>query len=199
MARLTRFLRRLRGPRKVRVGLKIPTPDKQILILVDKLNKVKGYARRPLCHAGKGKMHRAFVAFIDTPRGIILQKRKHWLWNGYLDVSATSHCLRLGRRSESYYEAGQRCVRHELGLAPRFLANVGSYTYFAKHGKSCENEHCTVLIGYSEELPDPNPDCVHGLYYFSIDKLALLNERKDITPWLRKALPIVLAAYGKQG
>jgi isopentenyl-diphosphate delta-isomerase len=198
MGRLRKLIKRLGTPRRMRWGPPIPPPEKQMLILVDKKNKVKGYARRPICHSGKGRMHRAFVAFIDTPKGIILQKRKHRLWDGFLDVSATSHCLRLAKRSESYFEAGQRCVKHELGLTPRFLANVGSYTYFAKHGKSCENEHCSVLIGYSEELPDPNPDCVYSLNYFSIDKLRLLSERKDITPWLRKALPIVLEAYGRR-
>ena len=196
--RLPKLLRGLRGARKVRIVQRIPPPEKQVLILVDNRNRVKGYAKRPACHTGRGKMHRAFVAFIDTPRGIILQKRKHWLWNGYLDVSATSHTLRLGKRNESYHEAGLRCVGHELGLAPRFLAPLGSYTYFARHGKSCENEHCTVLLGYSEALPDPNPDCVHGIYYFTAEKLALLAERNDITPWLREALPIVLAAYGKR-
>jgi isopentenyldiphosphate isomerase len=198
MVKIPRFLRRLRGSSKARYGPRIPPPDRQVLILVDKRNRIKGYAKRPVCHTGKGKMHRAFVAFIDTPRGIILQKRKHWLWDKHLDVSATSHTLRLGKRNESYFEAGQRCVQHELGLRPRFLANVGSYTYFARHGKSCENEHCTVLIGYSEGLPDPNPDCVHGLRYFTIDKLALLHERQDITPWLREALPILLDAYGRK-
>ena len=177
---------------------RIPPPDRQVLVLVDKKNRVKGYAKRPVCHTGRGKMHRAFVTFIDTPRGIILQKRKHWLWDGFLDVSATSHTLRLGKRNESYYEAGRRCLQWELGLRPRFLADIGSYTYFARHGRSCENEHCTVLLGYSEQLPYPNPEAVHSLHYFTIEKLALLAERKDITPWLRKALPIVLGAYGKR-
>ncbi len=125
----------------------------QQLLLVDNTDKFSGtYANRLSCHSGKGLHHRAFVVVVfNNNNEILLQKRKHALWDGYWDVTAISHVLHLSDHDESYEEAAHRALQKEMGIPTIAIKNIGGFNYFAQEKDNyCENEYCAVLTGYWE-------------------------------------------------
>ncbi len=138
-------------------------PD-QTLLLVNENDEFSGqYEHRWVCHTGKGVHHRAFVVCLFNDKDeILLQKRRHMLWDGYWDVTAISHPLHLADHDESYKEAGFRSLRIEMGIDNMKLKKIGGFNYFAKHGKNCENEYCAVLVGDYAGKVRANPDAVYA-------------------------------------
>ena len=158
-----------------------------MLLLVDENDTFSGeYARRIDCHTGKGIRHRAFAVLIENSKGqVLMQKRKHVLWDGFWDMTAISHNLHFDDHDETYAEAGNRALRVEMGIARVDLKNVGGFPYFVKFGKMCENEYCAVLLGKYDGKLVPSKDAVYD--YKWIDKKAFithcLKEDPTYTPW----------------
>jgi len=143
----------------------------QKLLLVDENDTFSGsYQRRDVCHSGKGEHHRAFVVCLfNNNDEILLQKRKHFLWDGYWDVSAISHPLHLADHDELYEEAGLRALKNEMGIGKVELTNIGGFNYFAEFGKYCENEYCSVLSGTYAGKVEANPDAVYEYKWMKRD------------------------------
>src|SRR3990170_3842538 len=107
----------------------------QKLLLVDKNDNLVGFSDFKSAHTGRGKRHRAFVtALFDSKGRILIQKRKHELFDGLWDLTAISHNLRIGGRNESYQEASDRAIFKELGIKHVEISNIGALNFFAKHG-----------------------------------------------------------------
>lgn len=160
--------------------------EEQTLILVDDNDKILGYEKREKCHAGKGLHHRAFVVLLENKKGeVLLQKRRHLLWDKFWDITATTHPLHLETHDESYLEAGKRVLEREMGIKNVSLSNIGSFNYFAKHGAYCENEYCAILTGVYQGNVLPNKDAVYEYQWMPkeefIDKC--LKNDKSFTPW----------------
>lgn len=168
--------------------------EKQQLLLVDENDKPTGlYVERSLCHKGKGLRHRAFVLVLYNKKGeVLLQKRKHQLWDGYWDISATTHVLHLPTGDETYQQAAARCLKRELGIKVKDLEQVGGFTYYAKNpsgdeaGKNyCENEYCAILVGQYDKEITSNPRVIYEHawvpYYKVYEKLP------TYTPWAQLA------------
>lgn len=159
----------------------------QLLILVDKKGNRIGEETREVCHAGDGKTHLAFMAFIITNGNIVLAKRsrKKSLWAGYWDASVVSHVL-MGEKVE---QAAKRRGKEELGVEINFK-DLGAFYYFAKHGENAENEYCHVLVGKTKEQITPNPVEIEEVKLVKFEELVKLtkNTPKDFTPWLLLAL-----------
>lgn len=118
------------------------------VLLVNESDKISGYASLDAAHLGKGKHHRAFVTLLfDSKNRVLLQRRKHKLFDGFWDFTAISHPLQLKDKAESYQEASDRALKKEMGIDHVTVKKIGGFNYFAKDGSSCENEYCAVLIG----------------------------------------------------
>ncbi len=160
--------------------------DNQILLVVDDKDNFIRYENRKTCHLGKGVHHRAFVVLIENSKGeILLQKRKHKLWDNFWDTTAISHPLHLGTKNESYEEAGNRSLMDEMGIRPLSLENIGGFNYFAKHGENCENEYCAILTGLYEGDVVINPDAVYEYKWIPKSEFIESAIKKDptLTPW----------------
>jgi isopentenyl-diphosphate delta-isomerase len=161
--------------------------DNQMLILVDENDNFTGkYAKRIDCHTGKGIKHRAFVTLLENEKGeVLLQKRKHTLWDGYWDTTAISHNLHLEDHDETYEEAAERTQNVEMGISNVLVKKIGGFPYFAKFGTMCENEYCAILSGTYNGEVNPNKDVVYD--YLWLDKQTFINnclkEDKTYTPW----------------
>jgi isopentenyl-diphosphate delta-isomerase len=154
----------------------------QTLILVDNNDRILGYAPRNVCHTGKGKRHRAFVVALYNKRGqLLLQRRKHDLFTKKWDLAGASHPLRLKSRNESYGEAAARCVRTEFGINGVSFRKIGAFNYFAPHGKKCENEHCTVIVGKYDGKVKANSEVVYGFRWATITETLTEIRRKPQT------------------
>lgn len=169
----------------------------QTLILVDEADKFLGYAPREACHLGRGKKHRAFVtALFDKQNRILLQRRKHRLFNNLWDLTAISHPLHTKSSDETYQEASDRALLKELGIKSVFVCAVGAFNYYARDGKNCENEYCAVLVGNYDGKFRANKKETYGAKWvkFSDFVLDIKNNPKKYTPWVRLAIKQLTSA-----
>lgn len=161
--------------------------DDQILLLVDENDNFAGkYAKRIDCHTGEGIKHRAFVTLLENTKGeVLLQKRKHKLWDNYWDTTAISHPLHLVDHDETYEEAAERTQQIEMGIKNAAVKKVGGFSYFAKHGNMCENEYCAVLVGKYDGDVHPDPKAVYEYVWLPKETFIqnCLNMDKSYTPW----------------
>ncbi|HSX18962.1 MAG TPA: polyprenyl synthetase family protein [Candidatus Saccharimonadales bacterium] len=168
----------------------------QTVILVDKKDKFLGYAPKIEAHTGLGKHHRAFVTLLfDSENYVILHRRKHRLFDGLWDLTAISHPLHLKNRDESYQEASDRALFKEMGIKGAEVENVGAFNYFAKDGKNCENEYCSILVGKYDGKFRANKETAYEAKKVRFeDFIADISKNpKKYTPWA------VLAAKQFQG
>jgi isopentenyl-diphosphate delta-isomerase type 1 len=161
--------------------------DNQMLLLVDDTDRFSGdYATRKKCHTGKGLHHRAFVVLLENKKGeVLLQKRKHKLWDNYWDTTAISHVLHLKDHDETYTDAALRAMKSEMGIAKMSLEKIGGFNYFAKHGKNCENEYCTILIGNYNGKVKADSRAVYEYQWMKKKEFIqhCLDENNVYTPW----------------
>lgn len=162
----------------------------QQLILVDKNDNFLGkYAPKSCCHTGDGLHHRAFtIVILNKEGGILLQKRKHKLWDGYWDLT-NSHPLYKKGKDETYEQAARRCLKREWGIEIPVKKLFG-FNYFAKYGNFCENEYCVFCAGEYNGEVYPNPKVAYGHKWMSLEKLLkdIKINREVYTPWAIRAL-----------
>jgi len=166
----------------------------QTLILVDDKDNILGYAPRSECHTGKGKRHRAFIILVyNKDKEILLQHRKHKLFDKFWDLTAASHPLHVDGKNESYIEASSRCLKDEWGIENIELKKIGAFNYFKEYGDRCENEYCALIVGeYDGEL-DMNSEVAYGFRWVSLKQLlSEIEENPEIfTRWLIEAVKVL--------
>ncbi|MBI4080820.1 MAG: NUDIX domain-containing protein [Candidatus Levybacteria bacterium] len=160
---------------------------RQMLILVDENDVPTGkYEDKGECHFGDGLHHRAFVVLLENAQGeVLLQKRKHVRWDGYLDVSAISHVLHFNDHDETYEEAGLRSLKTEMGISKVKLTKIGGFNYFARYFAHCENEYCAVLVGKYDGKINANQDVVYEAVWVPRHEFIadVKNNPEKYTPW----------------
>ena len=106
------------------------------VVLVDRQDREIGYSDLESSHQGKGKRHRAFVTLLfDSKNRVLLQRRKHKLFDGLWDFTAISHPIRINGRTESYQQASDRALKKEMGIGHVSIKKNGGFNYFAKDGE----------------------------------------------------------------
>lgn len=159
----------------------------QMLIRVDKSDRLLGYGPRSRFHTGLGTLHRAFVTLLfNAQNQVLLQRRKHKLFDGYWDFTAISHPLHLSNgHDETYQEASDRALDKEMGIGHVEVKKIGAFVYFAKDGKNCENEYCAVLVGKWTGKHKPNPDEVYESKWIDFKQFLIDvgHNQKIYTPW----------------
>ena len=157
----------------------------EILVLVDDHDNEIGTDTRENCHAGKGKRHRAYTAFVFHDGKLLLQQRsaKKLLWPGAWDVSFTSHVY----PGETYQQAATRRAREELGATVSSFDDVHSFVYFAPQGANAENEFCRVLVGDFDGIITPNTEEMASIRWARVGEVAqdLRAHPDSYTPWFK--------------
>src|SRR3990172_5782082 len=96
----------------------MPPPPSQTLIVVDDADTIVRYAPREECHTGDGLHHRAIMLMVFNAQGrVLLQNRKHRLFDGLWDGAGATHPLHTDAGDESYEQSGTRCLREEWDMA----------------------------------------------------------------------------------
>ena len=168
----------------------------EYVILVDEEDKEIGLAEKLLAHQ-KNLLHRAFSVFIfrKTPQlELLLQQRA--LHKYHSPGLWTNTCCSHPRSQESVIAAGERRLQEELGFMTT-LNNLGCFHYNAHFSNGLsENEIDHVLIGTvpADIVIKPNKDEIHAYRWMTLNDLqqALKMHPEAFTPWLEKALDIVL-------
>lgn len=149
----------------------------QIILACDEKGKFTGeYIPRKIGHTGQGRRHLAITVLLYNKHGeVLLQKRKHRVFDGVWDLTGATHPLHSDSgRDESFDDATLRCLRVEFGIERAKVSIAGAFNYFAQDGELCENEHCAILIGEYNGKISPNPDAVYD--YQWIKKVNFLQD-----------------------
>lgn len=173
----------------------------QKLVLVDKKDNFVGNASYEDCHRGKGVRHRAFVTLLfDKNNWVLLQRRKHRLFDGLWDLTAISHPLVNGVKTETYQQASDRALNKEMGIKGASITNIGAFNYFARDGKNCENEYCAVLVGNYDGRLNVNHREIYESKKVSFGDFIkeLRSNKSNYTPWAIKAGPILQKYFKKR-
>jgi isopentenyl-diphosphate delta-isomerase len=159
--------------------------EKEAVILVDTNDNELGTMEKMEAHR-KGVLHRAFSIFIFNSNGeILLQKRASQKYHsGGLWSNA---CCSHPRKGESNLNAANRRLQEEMGMKAE-LTHAFSFKYKASLDKGLiEHELDHVFIGYSDELPQLNPNEVESFCYLSPEllQMGLEKHENDYTEWLK--------------
>ena len=178
--------------------------NKDLLITVNRKDKVLGYRSREECHSGKGILHRAFSIFIVNDNGeFLIQKRSKYksLWSLYWSNTCCSHPNAKDAKEEDAKDAknakenlikqAEKRLKEELGFRSK-LKFLYKFCYQAKYkNKGSENELCYVLLGkYNEQEIKPNPKEIADFKW--VKYTTLINQIKKnpekFTPWFKKII-----------
>jgi len=160
----------------------------EYVILVNNNDQPLGAMEKMEAHE-KGMLHRAFSIFIFNSEGKLLMQRRadeKYHSPGLWTNTVCSH----PRTGEKTLDAAHRRLREEMGIDCE-LEEVYSFTYKAHVGDGMtEHEFDHVYVGYSDEMPTPDPEEVSDWKYVSMDWL--INDVKenpgDYTVWFSKIL-----------
>ncbi|MCL4365644.1 NUDIX domain-containing protein, partial [Patescibacteria group bacterium] len=85
---------------------------RQIILAVDDNGKFLEYIPKEVGHTGLGKRHLAIAVILYNFKGqVLLQKRKHQIFNNIWDTTGATHPLhRENGSDESLEEATRRCL-----------------------------------------------------------------------------------------
>lgn len=137
------------------------------VILVNERDEEIGTMEKLEAHQ-KGFLHRAFSVFVFNSKGeLLLQRRaKEKYHSGGL---WTNTCCSHPRPGEEILEAANRRLKEEMGMACNLKPEFSFlYKVEFKNGLT-EHELDHVLIGYCDDLPDPNPEEVGEWKYISLE------------------------------
>lgn len=145
------------------------------VILVDVHDAELGVMAKLEAHQ-KALLHRAVSVFIfNSQQQLLLQKRaadkyhSACLW--------TNTVCTHPKPGESNTDAVRRRLKEEMGLEVTEVTKIFDFTYLEKLGNELtEHEFDHVFIGFSDEIPLPNPDEVSDFRFVYVDLLR--NEKK---------------------
>lgn len=169
----------------------------QIILAVDDNGKFLEYIPKMKGHTGEGRRHLAIVVLLFNSKGeVLLQKRKHKIFDNVWDMTAATHPLhRIDGSDETLEEAAWRCLEVEFGIKEKMpLQNKGFFNYFAPYrtvrGDFCENEHCAMMVGeYNGELK-LHPASGYGYKWTGKEDFLkdISQNPEDYTPWAIEGL-----------
>lgn len=167
--------------------------DKNIVIAVDQNDIEIGYYDKMTAHE-EGILHRAVSVFIfNSNQEWLMQRRaEHKYHSGLLwSNTACSHPM----KGEETILSAQRRLREEMGLDLP-LEPLFSFQYKAEFDNGLiEHELDHVFIGYTDELPLPDPEEVAEYRWVGTDKLESEIERNpaQFTEWFKLLFPRIKA------
>lgn len=165
---------------------------KLFLAEVDKNDNSIGKIERWQAHRD-GVLHRGFTAILTYQDNIVLQHRKHLAFDGYFDLTFSSHQIYKNKKLQTDLEAIYEALKREWNVdktglmeEPKFL---GKFYYKAKDSHSIFTEHEIDYIYQAElkNLPNSNPDFAYGFELISKEEI---NNYK-LAPWVEEIITMI--------
>jgi len=166
--------------------------EEEQLVLVDENDREVGTAGKLECHAGAGRLHRAFTALVVDEKSRLLLARRSatkMLWPGAWDATFASH----PRPGEGYAHAAERRMPDELG-ASCAMDYLLKFVYRAEYlDVGTENEVCAVLVGTLEGEPAPAPAEISEVAWEGARSLAqrVRDDARAYCPWMLAAIWLI--------
>jgi isopentenyl-diphosphate delta-isomerase len=165
------------------------------VILVDSNDKVLGSMDKMAAHQNGGHLHRAISVFILNSNGEWLIQRRameKYHSKGLWSNSACSH----PSPGETSIEAANRRLRQEMGMDAQ-LFETFNFVYKAElENQLTEYELDHVFVGYSDDLPQANPNEVLDFKYIRYEDLKadIKQNPNHYTFWFKKIFQQVHAS-----
>lgn len=168
--------------------------DQIIIVCDDKGVPTGEYIPKIEGHTGKGRRHLAICVLLENSKAqVLLQRRKHKIFDNIWDLSGATNNLHINGKDESFEEATERCLKEEYGIEEVELKEMGTFNYFAQYGDFCENEHCAIVVGEYDGEVTPNPQDSYEIKW--VDKKEFLKDIEDnpdkYSKWSREAVKIL--------
>ena len=172
--------------------------EMQDLAVVDQEDNIIGKMEKWDAHK-KGVLHRAYTAILQYEDSIILQHRKHPLFDDVYDLSFSSHQIYKNDSLQTNEEALYEGLEREWGIEKfeiRNLKFINKIYYKAKDEKSEFFDHEIDYIYLIEvnTMPKANLDYAYGQKM--IQKANIISEIKklqlNLAPWVEKILEMKL-------
>jgi isopentenyldiphosphate isomerase len=169
----------------------------QYLAQVNENDEIQGKVEKWEAHKN-GILHRAFSVALRYKDSYIMQIRKHPAFNGYIDVTASSHPLYIGEEAEineknmqATLDAVYDCLEREWGIKKNDLKyepkNLGATIYKAsdKYGGFTEHELCYLFESEIETIPTPHFDVAYGYVLLNKEELHKTSlVTATLAPWV---------------
>lgn len=161
---------------------------------VDENDTIIGTVERWKAHQD-GILHRGFTIGLVYQDQFLCQLRRHPVFGGFIDLTASSHQLYdSDGKLASIEEAIEACLQREwhIGLSDLTgeIIHKGSAIYHSTHGKYTEHEVCHYYTASIGQLPSFDNEFAYGYGLFSRDEL-----RDEAIPLSRALAPWVDAAF----
>lgn len=167
---------------------------KQFIAQVDTNNTILGKVEKWKAHK-EGILHRAFTVAVYYQDYVILQHRKHPVFDYVFDITMSSHQIFEDEALQSDEEAIFNTLKREWHIEKKGLISQpvmkGSIYYKAADPNSeyIEHEVCHIYSCTVSEITLPNLDFAYG---FSLQKVADIKKKNNIlypllAPWVTKA------------
>lgn len=161
----------------------------------DRKGNILGEIERWEAHE-KGILHRALTVTLVYKNQLIVQHRKHPLFDGVLDVTSSSHQIFKDGILEDTIDATYRTLKREWNITPGDLLGKprddGWVYYKAKDAFSIYTEHevCNVVFAKVKKLPIFNKEVAYGYSLATKDELRRTNSRlyQNLAPWVKKMI-----------
>ncbi len=139
---------------------------KQFLARMNADNRIVETVEKWKAHE-EGILHRGFTVALLYKNQFILQHRKHPAFDGYFDLTCSSHPVYKGECLQRDEDAVFEALKREWNIEQSFVKNIkllGSVVYKAKDRNSgyTEHEFCLLYQGEIDITPLPNFDYAYG-------------------------------------
>jgi len=170
---------------------------KQDLALVDKKDNIVGRIDKWEAHK-KGLLHRAFTIALIYKDQIVLQHRRHPVFDGYYDLTCSSHPVYIGDILQTFEQGFYTTLKREWNLDEgntQKMEDKGSVYYQARDPNSIYGEHeiCHLLVGEISLFPSPNYEFAYG--FSLVSKKSLLDKKNPLrgsfAPWVPLLLDLL--------
>lgn len=165
--------------------------QKQYIAHVDSKDNFIGPIEKWEAHE-KGILHRAFTVILKYEDQIILQHRRHPVFDDVFDTTISSHQLILDDKIQSVEISIALCLKREWNVDTSDLKSnpilKGKIYYRAKdsNNKYIEHEYCRVYECNLKRLTLPNLEFAYGTSLKTIEELKNENSYtyKMLAPWV---------------
>lgn len=140
-----------------------------------------------------GILHRGFTMILIYDGKIVLQHRRHLAFDGYFDLTFSSHQIYVHDVLLTDEDAINETLKREWNIDGSGLKSIpnylGKFYYKAKDPNSIFTEHEIDYIYQTElkSLPTPNTDYAYG---FELVNKEEINKYK-IAPWVNEIVKMI--------
>jgi len=167
----------------------------QFIAQVNTEDSIEGTIERWKAHRDD-ILHRALTIAVYVNDSILLQKRKHPVFDSVFDITVSTHQIYVNGLLQSDEEAINQTLERELLLAPASLKQKpqfkGSVVYKAKDPKSDFTEHevCHVYTCAIGSMPLFNPVFAYEVKTVSLDTIKDQTQEiyPHLAPWVKEMI-----------